>query len=98
MRIVAISSLTQPGPLLSIRPIAIGCILCETDVEVENILIFPSTNKEYHLLVSQVGYDYRAWTSICSSKLFNVIILPSITVYSFMNKVSEVFKYFLTKK
>ena len=83
MRIVAISSLPQHGPLLSIRPTAIGCILCETDVELENLLIFSSTNKEYHLLVSQVGYDYRAWTSICSSKLLTVIIrsgLPFVQV------------------
>ena len=59
--------------LLSSEHRAFGCILCETDVEVENLLTFSSPNKEYHLVTSQVGYDYRAWTSICSSKLFNVI-------------------------
>ena len=77
MKRVVIFTGSNPGPLLAFLPTTyITCILCETDVAIENLLTLSSTNKEYHLLTSQVGCDYQAWTSICSSKLLTVIIRP----------------------
>ena len=64
------------GPLITMEPQTFGCILCERDIEVKTLLTFSSTTSKYQLLVSQVAYDYLSWTSICSSKLFTIIVLP----------------------
>ena len=75
MRPAVIFTNPKVGPLVSWPERPFGVRLCETDVEIENLLTFSSTNKEYHLLTSQVDYDYRAWISICSSNVFTLIII-----------------------
>ena len=48
------------------------CLVCETDVRIENLLTFTSPSAIYQLRASHgqlVGHDYFSWASACSGKL-----------------------------